>query len=178
MLVRSFLILLFVGIAAAGSAAGQVTILLQIDDIPGSSTLKGYEGGIETTSVSWGATNGLTPATGGAQAGRVQFQEISFTKPMDNASPLLLQALATGRTLPTASLKFLITGADAVREFSTMTLGDVTVTSQQVGASSETPIEAISLTFRRIQWEVCSFDATGARAGCNTVTWDIAKNAP
>ncbi|RPJ57435.1 MAG: type VI secretion system tube protein Hcp [Acidobacteria bacterium] len=178
MLGRSLFILAFVGISVAGSAAGQVKILLQIDDIGGSSILKGYEGAIEASTLSWGAINDSAPTSGGAQAGRVQFTGISFTKPMDSASPLLLQGLTTGRTIPTVTIRYVITTGDGTQEFSTMTLQDVTLTSQQVSASSELPAEAISLKFRRIQWEVCSFDATGARSGCNTSTWDITKNGP
>ncbi len=179
MLVRSLLIVLFVGIAAAGSAAGQVTVLVQIEGVPGSSTLVGYEGAIEALSFSWGASNAamLTPGGGGG-ASRTQFSEFSFMKLQDSASPLLLQALTTGRTIPTASVRMLRASGDAPVELSTIRLSDVRVVSQQLSGSSETPVESISLQFGRIEWEVCSIDATGARAGCNTVTWDIATNSP
>jgi len=180
MSVRSlFVLLLILGFGAFGSAAGQVTVLVQIEGVQGSSTLVGYEGAIQASGFAWGASNTASPATGsGTGAGRAQFSEIKFTKATDSASPLLLDALVTGRIIPTASIKYVITSADRPQELSSMQLEDVVVVNQELSVSTGTPVESIALRFRRIQWEVCSLDATGARSGCNTVSWDISKNSP
>jgi type VI secretion system secreted protein Hcp len=172
------LVLLFVAFSVVGSAAGQVTILLEVEGVPGSSTLEGYQGAMEVSSFSWGASSGTSSTPGGgSQAGRTQFTEIIFIKPMDGASPILLQALTTGRAVPFATVRFIAAG-EPPREFSTIRLENVFVARQELSGSSEVPMELVSLVFGRIEWEVCSVEAAGTDAGCNTVTWDVTRNSP
>jgi len=174
--VRSLFVLLVVGLTAAGSAAGAVNVLLQIDEVPGSSTVEGYQGAIDVLSFSWGASN--PGASRGSGASRPEFSEINLMKLMDSASPVLLQALTTGRVFAKATVTLLVPAGGAMLASSTIELLGVTVTSQQLSGSSETPTESISLRFEQVKWEVCSLDDTGAPAGCQTVTWNVLKNTP
>jgi len=176
--VRSLCILLVVGLTAAGSAAGAVNVVLQIDEVPGSSTLEGYRGAIDVLSFSWGASNPGASRGSGAGASRPEFSEINFMKLMDSASPALLQALTTGRVFAKATVTLLVPTGGSMIASSTIELRGVSVTSQQLSGSSETPTESISLRFDQVKWEVCSSDDTGAPAGCQTVTWNVAKNTP
>jgi len=173
-----FVVALVLGSAIAGSAAGAVNVVLQIDDVPGSSQLEGYNGAIDVLSFSWGASNAVGATPGGSRASRPEFSEITFMKTMDSASPVLLQALTTGRIFAKATVTLLISAGDSQQAYSTIVLRDVVVTSQQLSGSSENPTESVSLKFGAVEWRVCSQDETGALTDCQTVTWDVVKNTP
>ena len=78
---------------------------LQLDGIKGESTDSKHAGWIECTSVNWSITQpkSATASTGGGHtAERADLSEISFSKLVDLASPILAQMCACGKTIPKA----------------------------------------------------------------------------
>jgi type VI secretion system secreted protein Hcp len=66
---------------------------------------------IDVLAWSWGASNsGTVGGGGGGGAGRVNIQDLSFTKLMDTRSPELVQALVTGEHFASATLLVNATG--------------------------------------------------------------------
>ena len=78
---------------------------LKLDGIKGESKDAKHKDEIDLLSFSWGATQSGTAATaGGGGAGKVSFQDFHFVMKMNKASPLLLQAVATGKHIKQADL--------------------------------------------------------------------------
>ena len=72
-------------------------IFAKIGDIKGESLDDKHKDEIEVLSFSWGVTNtGVIAAGGGGGAGKATFQDLSIVHKIDKASPLLMQACATG----------------------------------------------------------------------------------
>ena len=116
--------LTFGGIVTA-QAAGD--IFIKIPGIPGESVVKNHVGEIDAIGFSSNAT--IAGAPGGGGAGKVAVcGQVTFTKLIDKASPLLLGALFRGIHIPTASLVFERPGASTF-DFYKIDLMDFIVTS-------------------------------------------------
>ena len=80
-------------------------IFAKIGDIKGESLDDKHKGEIEVLSWSWGVTNaGATPTGGARAAAKASFHDLSFTHKIDKASPVLMQACATGTHLKDATI--------------------------------------------------------------------------
>lgn len=129
---------------------------LKIDGIEGESSDKTHKGEIEIESFSWGAANtGTGSVGGGAGAGKVSFQDFHFTMPISKASPALMQACATGKHFPTATLTCRKAGGSQV-EFLKIKLADILVSSYANGGADikqdELPVDQLSLNFVKIDF--------------------------
>src|SRR6478672_11628700 len=133
---------------------------LKIEGIEGESTDKTHKGEIEIHSFSWGAANtGTGSVGGGGGAGKVSFQDFSFTMPISKASPNLMLACATGKHFPTATLTCRKAGGSQV-EFLKIKLSDILVSSFSNGGlgqgsdikQDELPLDQLSLNFVKIDF--------------------------
>jgi type VI secretion system secreted protein Hcp len=79
---------------------------LKLDTIKGDSLDSQHAGEIEVESFSWGTTNHTTigSATGGAGAGKAQFERLLITARVSSASPLLAHLCASGQHVKNAVL--------------------------------------------------------------------------
>src|SRR5262249_1825873 len=72
-------------------------IFAKIGDIKGESLDSKHKDEIEVLSYSWGVTNAGSMAHGsGGGEGKASFHDLSFVHQIDKASPVLMQACATG----------------------------------------------------------------------------------
>lgn len=85
---------------------GQVTlVLLQMDGIPGESTVINHERWINIDVFGWGeAMASVTGVIGGRGAARLNMTAFQFAMTTNNASTMLFLACATGRIIPHATL--------------------------------------------------------------------------
>jgi type VI secretion system secreted protein Hcp len=140
---------------------------LKIEGIEGESTDKTHKGEIEIHSFSWGAANtGTGSVGGGGGAGKVSFQDFSFTMPISKASPNLMLACATGKHFPTATLTCRKAGGSQV-EFLKIKLSDILVSSFSNGGVNDSdqkqadlPVDNLSLNFVKIDF-LYTADRTG-----------------
>jgi type VI secretion system secreted protein Hcp len=143
--------------AAGGQAVGQgATITGQVGDL----------GPFEVLAFSWGLSNsGSTHVGGGAGAGKANVQDVSLTKYIDQNSPDLFIAVASGSHFPQATLTFVGRAGSPVVEIA---MEDVLVTSLSTGASGgeSIPTENVSLNFALV-----TFTVNG-----ESETWDIVAN--
>src|SRR6266404_8015341 len=103
-------------------------IFAKIGDIKGESLDSKHKDEIEVLSFSWGVTNtGATAAGGGGGAGKATFQDLSIVHKIDKASPLLMQACATGEHLKEATITFRKAGKGQ-QDFLIIKMNDVIVT--------------------------------------------------
>lgn len=129
--------------------------LLEIDGIKGESADAKHKGAIEVDSFSWGVTQSSSATAAGQGAGKVVFQDITFTSRLGAASPQLFLSCATGQHIKKAILTVRKAGGDQ-QEYYKVTLEDVLVSSlQQSAADDESgePTDTFSLDFARIELE-------------------------
>jgi type VI secretion system secreted protein Hcp len=138
--------LLAAGLASlAGSAMASVDYFLKIDGIDGESTDDRHKGEIEITS--WSASAATAATTSGKSKGAC-IKDITFTKTLDKASPLLLANAVSGMNIPAATFVARKAGKDQ-QEYLKIELKDVIITSvQDAGSTGESvPMESITLGF-------------------------------
>jgi type VI secretion system secreted protein Hcp len=129
-------------------------------------------------SWSWGATqSGSTRGIGGLTAGKVNVQDLTFTKLLDIASPNHLGAVCSGQSYPTATLiceKSSGTGKKPV-QYLKIVMKDVMISSVAIGGSggSDTHTETITLNFGAVQTSYTPMKADGTPDATVTSGWDI-----
>lgn len=136
-------------------------------------------GDIDILAWSWGASNsGSFHAGGGGGAGKANFQDISFTKYLDKASPAILIALAKGSHIPTAKLLVRKAG-EGQQKYLEITMSKVLVTSVSTGGSGgeDRLTENVTLNFAEVKFEYFLQNEKGVTASGGVFNWDIAGNA-
>lgn len=165
--------------ALAGTASAQ-DIYARIGDLPGSATAKGHEGWIELSSLSDGmSVPSPTTNTGAARTGKVNFDFITLTKPVDAASIKLRELGANGRTIPRVEIEVVRVGQQAVLAYR-LELTNVTVQSVKAsftdGGISQGQ-EAVSLAYGEIRWQFTPLDkATGRALTPVNSGWNVTQN--
>ena len=139
---------------------------VRIDGIPGDSTVQSLERGdtIEAVELHFGATRG-------------SYGAIQFRKRIDRASPLLMQRLVAGATIPEVQIRFFRPspgGSGAEEQYYTITLQNVTVSRIDTDmASTLDPqtaprpmTELVQLSYQRLttKYEPTSASATATNS--------------
>lgn len=136
-------------------------IYIKIGDIKGESTDADHPDWIEIQNISTGVTlpfsNSSYSATkGGTNAGRADFDYITFSKFMDTATVKLLEKCGTGKTSPEAEIHFCQAGDDTKKHtYLTIKLKDVIIANYSVSASKQDvdrPMESISVAYGNIEY--------------------------
>jgi type VI secretion system secreted protein Hcp len=106
----------------------------------------------------------------------VKFQDLSFTHKIDKASPVLMQACATGVHMKEATITHRKAGRGQ-QEFLIFKLNDVIVTSVTQSDSSESGgPENVSLTFSKVDLEYKPQKADGSLDAGVHFKYDLAAN--
>lgn len=162
---------------AVAAAAASADYYLKIDGIPGEATDKTHPEAIEVNSWSLGASNPTrVGGAGGGSAGKVSFSDLSVMIDQSKASPLLLLATASGKHIKSVVLTGRRSGGDNRQDYLVITLTDVLVSSFQTSASSETPMESVSLAFAKITVSYKPQGPDGRLGTAVTAGWDVAAN--
>lgn len=104
---------------------------------------------IDVNSWQWGVSNSSTTTT----AGKAQMSELNFTKSVDEASPKLFAAAASGKHYTKAVLTCRKAGDKPV-EYMVVTLEDVIVSNAQYsGSGGDIPVESVSLNYSKLTIE-------------------------
>lgn len=149
--------------------------IVVIEGIKGETAVDKFKdkGGIDVLSFSWGVSNsGSFALQGGGGSGRADFQDLSFMKMVDKASPLLAKACAEGTHIGAASLHVRKAGGEQV-EYYTIELKDVLVSSYQPSASGQDVSEAFSLNYAKIKFDYLPQDEKGKLGGAINFTYDL-----
>jgi type VI secretion system secreted protein Hcp len=152
---------------------------LQITGIPGESRDDKHKDWIDVLAWSWGETHPAAPHTGsGAGAGKVAFQDFSFTMSVSKASPALFLACASGQHFKEAKLVARKAGKGQ-QEFLTWTFSDLLVSGYQTGGSEGgdiVPTDQISLNFAKVKVEYRAQKADGSLDAAVSAGWDVKSN--
>ena len=92
-----------------------MAIYLEIEGIEGNITAKGFEKMIEVSSFNWGVGRAISQNTGrmtNREASRPSISEITLTKVVDKATPLLVQESTIGTKGKKELINLVTTGGD------------------------------------------------------------------
>jgi len=150
-----------------------VDMFLKLDGIDGESMDHKHKGEIEILSFSWGLSNTVSSATGGAGAGKVKFNEFTIVKMIDTASPKLMESCCQGEHLGFAQLTLVGKGVKGQpEEFLKIKLSDVLVSSYQTGGSNQggvVPMDQVTLNFARLDVQATNGRGGSSEISCNTI---------
>jgi type VI secretion system secreted protein Hcp len=149
-------------------------------DIGGESQDKVHKGKIDILAWSWGISQaGSFHSGGGGGAGKANFQDISLTKWIDKASPILQLYCANGDHFAEAKIIVRKAGKTPL-EYLTITMKKVLITSVSTGGSGgeDKLTENVSLNFAEVNVKYVEQTADGAEGAKPEFKWDIAANAP
>jgi len=153
---------------------------LKLDKIDGESQDAKHPKEIEILAWSWGASNhtSVGSATGGAGAGKVQFQDITVTKHVDSASPKLLTACATGSHIASGKLTVRKAGTNPL-EYITIEFKEMFVASLSTGGSGgeDKLTENVSFAFAAMNLIYTPQDAKGAAGTPIPFSWSVVTNS-
>ena len=138
-------------------------IFAKLGDIKGESLDDKHKDEIEVLSYSWGVTNSgsMNYGSGGGE-GKASFHDLSFTLKIDKASPVLMQACATGVHLKEATITHRKAGKGQ-QEFLVIKMNDVIITGvTHGGTGSDGSSENETLAFGKVNVEYKPQKADGS----------------
>ncbi|UVW27773.1 type VI secretion system tube protein Hcp [Massilia sp. H6] len=158
-----------------------VDFYLQLDGIKGESADSTHLEWIECTSVHWSITqpkSATASTAGGHTAERAELSEISLSKLVDLASPILAQLCATGKTLPIAKLEMMrADGNGAPVKSYEVELENVLIAHIAPSFSGGGfPSESLGLKFSKVRWKYTRQKIGGGSSGNTAGGWNLATN--
>ena len=165
---------IFAALGVVAPAEAAVDYFLEVNGVPGESTDAKQAKSIDVESVSWGAS---------ASGKKVNLQDLSITKFVDLASPVLFQRLVEGTNISSAELIARRAGETQLI-FLRYCLQDVRVTSiQQAGHGGDNSTENVTFAYGSFSMQYTSQDAKGGAdqtvfAGWNATTGQLIATYP
>lgn len=160
------------------SLPGAVDMFLDIEGADGESQDSVHKGEIDVLAWSWGMSNsGTTHIGGGGGAGVASFQDISVTKWIDKASPILMLYCAKGDYFPSAKLTVRKAGKIPI-DYLIIEMKQVLVTSISTGGSGgeDRLTENVTLNFAQMAVKYTEQRADGTPGAEPEFRWDIQAN--
>jgi type VI secretion system secreted protein Hcp len=154
-------------------ARAALDMFLDIPGVTGESTRSGHTNQMDVLAWSWGMSNSGTTHNGGTtNTVKADFQDLSVTKYVDNASTQLLLHCANGSHFATATLYVNKTGTNYLK----ITLTEVLVVSVSTGGSGgeDRLTENITLNFAKVQFD---YTPTTPPGPVVSFGWDIVASA-
>jgi len=156
-----------------------MAISLEVEGIEGNVTSTGYEKMIEASSFNWGVGRAISQNTGrmaNREASRPSISEITCTKVVDKATPLMVQESTIGTKGKKVLIHFVTTGGDQLEEYLCYTLEDTLISSYSIGAGTDgEPGETFSLSFSQFEVAFTEAGETNSRSGKGRFGYDIAQ---
>ncbi|MPZ43807.1 MAG: Hcp1 family type VI secretion system effector [Betaproteobacteria bacterium] len=136
-------------------------------------------GACDVLAWSWGMSNsGSFHAGGGGGAGKANFQDVSFTKYVDKATPALMIAVAKGSHIDECKLTCRKAG-EGQQKYIEVTMKKCLVSSVSTGGSGgeDRLTENVTLNFAEVTFEYFTQNEKGVTASGGKLAYDISKNA-
>jgi type VI secretion system secreted protein Hcp len=156
-----------------------VDMFLKIDDIKGESPdLLGHADEIQVLSWSWGMTqSGSTHVGSGGGSGKVNVQDISFTKYIDLSTPNLIKMCCSGKHFKQGVLVVRKAGDKPV-EYLKIKLSDLLISSVSIGAGGgeDRLTETVTLNFGKFDLDYTPQKKDGTAGSQVSVSWNIPGN--
>ena len=156
-----------------------VDMFLKIEGVDGDSVDDAHAKEFDILAWSWGMSQGGTTHMGpGGGAGKVNVQDLSFTKYVDGGSAALMWACCTGKHVVEAMLTVRKAGGDKPLEYIKIKMEDLLVTSVSTGGSGgeERLTENITLNFAKYHMWYTPQKGDGSGDAVKKVGWNIPTN--
>lgn len=156
-----------------------VDIFIKIDGIKGESLDAKHKDEIDVLAWSWGMSQSGTFHTGGGGgAGKVNIQDISFTKYVDASTPLLMLHCSNGKHIKEATLVVRKAAGDNPLEYIKIKMTQVMVTSVSTGGSGgeDRLTENVTLNFGQVTYDYVKQKADGSGEPPIPYKWDVVAN--
>jgi type VI secretion system secreted protein Hcp len=147
-------------------------------EIQGESQDDKHKNEIDVLAWSWGLSqSGSFHGGGGGGAGKANFQDISVTKWIDEASPILMLYCANGDHFEEAKLTVRKAGKKPL-EYLIIEMKKVLITSVSTGGSGgeDKLTENVSLNFAECSVKYSKQKPDGSGEAAKEFNWDIAAN--
>ncbi|PYS51605.1 MAG: type VI secretion system tube protein Hcp [Acidobacteria bacterium] len=157
-----------------------VIILDMGKDVTGESSLSDYAGKMELLSFSHGVAMQITGDLSNTErtSGKPNHQDMTVTKYLDAASPVLAQSCCQGKGFPQVDIVIGRNDSGKVIELMRYTMKNVLISSISIGGGGgDKPVETVTLNYNDIAWKFTSQKATIGQNGVVNGTWNLAKNA-
>jgi type VI secretion system secreted protein Hcp len=153
---------------------------IKIDGIEGESTDDKHAGWIEMATFGTGLSQSVSStasSAGGASAERADFQDFTFTKQLDKASPKLALACADGTHINTIMVELCRSGTDKLKFMEYKLTNCIISNVSTLGGGGDFPSENVAINFGKIEWAyVVQKRQGGGAAGNMAAGWDLEKN--
>lgn len=151
--------------------------------IKGGVTAKGYEGCIAVQSISLGVGRNIHMQSGGMkdrEVSRPTISEMNLTMTMSPASAALFKEALAGTEGVEVLIDIVKTGSKEVQKYVQYKLTDTLVSSYSVSNSSEggPPIENVSLSFAKLEFDGSAADKTNKNQGSMKVGYNLETATP
>jgi type VI secretion system secreted protein Hcp len=152
---------------------------IKIDGIEGESTDDKHQGWIELLRFDMGLSQTVSStasSAGGASAERADFQEFSFEKELDKASPKLALACAAGTHIDKILVEICRAGSDKVK-FMEYQLTNCIISKVKTASGGAFPYDTVSINYGKIMWcYTVQKREDGGAAGQIAAGWDLQRN--
>jgi type VI secretion system secreted protein Hcp len=149
-------------------------------EVKGESPVKGFENQLQLLSWSWGMSQtGTTHDGKGGGGGKVNVQDLSISKFVDQSSAPLILALCTGKHYDKVTMTLRKAGGSPLA-YLVVELTEVIVTSASMGGSGgeDRQTDSFTLNFAKFSYKYQPQKKDGSKDGGEiTATYDIAANA-
>ncbi len=173
-------------LVAAAGPAGAVAIptepdslfVLEVDGIPGESTLQQYPDAIDLLAWSFGGS--VPPTSGGRRRAAPELADFVFISRLSKASPKLFEAMVLGRVVRSMHLHALRAGGEAAPfSYLDVLLENVSVVGDDVapGEQDGYPLEVTRTRYEKITYTYRRQNADGAPVDEVTMTYDARRRA-
>jgi len=156
-----------------------VDMFIKIGDIKGESKDHAHKGEIDVLAWSWGMSQtGSMHTGGGAGSGKVNVQDLSFTKYIDKSSPNIMKMCCNGKHYKEAVLTVRKAGEKPV-EYVIITMTGVLITSVSTGGSGgeDRLTENVTLNFGKVKMSYQPQKDDGSMdGGAVDMAWNIQEN--
>lgn len=155
-----------------------VDMFIKIGAIEGESKDSKHAKEIDVLAWSWGMSqSGTTHGGGGGGAGKVNVQDVSFTKYVDSSSNVLIKSVCDGTHHPEATLVVRKAGTTPV-EYIVIKMTEVIVTSVSMGGSGgeDRLTENVSLNFAAFEYGYKPQKTDGTAEAAKEFKFSIQEN--
>lgn len=156
-----------------------VDMFLKIEGVTGESVDAKHSGEIDVLSWNWGLSQSgsMHVATGGG-SGKVNVQDMTLTKKVDKASPVLFKYCCDGNHFPSATMTVRKAGGASPVDYLKVEMKEVLISNISTGGSGgdDTVMETVSLNFAKVKLLYTPQKPDGSADAVVEQGWDIAKN--
>jgi type VI secretion system secreted protein Hcp len=148
-------------------------------DPKGESSLKGFEDKIELLSFSHGVAMQITGDISNSErtSGKPNHQDLTVTKYLDAATPILNQSCCEGKAYPTVDIIIGRNDSGAVVELMRYTIKNALISSVSIGGGGgDKPVETLTLNYNQITWNFTSQKPESGKEGNVPGKWNLSTN--